>query len=121
MTDQLRQGTAERVRVDAAMRVKALVLVRKQQQALTIGSPLKGTIITWDAERELLGRPVKRGDTLITVADTSGPWQLLLDVPEANAGHMLSASQREHCPSACGCESTTVISSSASGRPAARQ
>ena len=32
LTDQLRQGTAERERVDAAVRAKALVLVGEQQQ-----------------------------------------------------------------------------------------
>ena len=71
-----------------------LEIVRRQQAALAVNSPLDGMVITWDPERQLSGRPVKRGDSLLTVADTSGPWQLLLDLPDRSAGHVQAARQK---------------------------
>jgi multidrug efflux pump subunit AcrA (membrane-fusion protein) len=71
-----------------------LEIVRRQQAALAVESPLNGIVITWDPERQLAGRPVKRGDSLLTVADTSGPWQLLLDLPDRSVGHVQTARQK---------------------------
>jgi multidrug efflux pump subunit AcrA (membrane-fusion protein) len=68
-----------------------LQIVRQQQAQLAIKSPLTGVVITWDAERQLAGRPVKRGDSLLTVADLAGPWEMVLDVPDRRAGHVLKA------------------------------
>jgi hypothetical protein len=68
-----------------------LDIVQRQQAALAVTSPLDGIVITWDPERQLAGRPVQRGDSLLTVADTGGPWQLLLDVPDRSIGHVLAA------------------------------
>jgi multidrug efflux pump subunit AcrA (membrane-fusion protein) len=68
-----------------------IAVVRQQQQALAIASPLAGTIISWDREQELADRPVKRGDLLMTVADLSGPWEALLDVADRRAGHVVAA------------------------------
>jgi len=68
-----------------------LQIVRRQLAELEVTSPLAGVVITWDAERQLAGRPVKRGDALLTIADTSGPWELLLDVPDGRAGPLLAA------------------------------
>jgi multidrug efflux pump subunit AcrA (membrane-fusion protein) len=70
-----------------------LDIVRRQQAALAVNSPLDGIVITWDPERQLAGRPVKRGDALMTVANTSGPWQLLLDLPDRSVGHLQAARQ----------------------------
>ncbi|HZN36419.1 MAG TPA: HlyD family efflux transporter periplasmic adaptor subunit [Pirellulaceae bacterium] len=69
-----------------------LQIVRQQLKELEITSPLAGVVITWDAQRQLAGRPVKRGDSLLTVADLSGPWELLLDVPDDRAGPILETS-----------------------------
>lgn len=70
-----------------------LQIVRRQQSQLAVKSPLAGAIITWDPQRQLAGRPVKRGDALLTVADLSGPWELILDVPDERAGPVLAASR----------------------------
>jgi hypothetical protein len=72
-----------------------LTIVRQQQADLDLQSPLAGAVITWDAARQLSGRPVKRGDALLTVADLSGPWELLLDVPDRRAGHVLAAAAND--------------------------
>ncbi len=68
-----------------------IAIVRQQQQALAIASPLAGTIVSWDSEQELADRPVKRGDFLMTVADLSGSWEALLDVSDRRAGHVVAA------------------------------
>lgn len=71
-----------------------LAIVRQQQRELAVKSPLAGTLISWDPERELAGRPVKRGDLLLTVADVNGPWEILLDVSDRRAGHVVTASRK---------------------------
>jgi multidrug efflux pump subunit AcrA (membrane-fusion protein) len=70
-----------------------LQIVRQEQAKLAVASPLDGTVITWDVERQLAGRPVKRGEWLLTVADLAGPWELSLDVPDYRAGHVLAAAK----------------------------
>jgi len=72
-----------------------LAVVRRQQADLAAKSPLNGTVITWDPERQLASRPVKRGDSLLTVADISGAWELVLDVPDRSAGHLVAAQSKE--------------------------
>jgi biotin carboxyl carrier protein len=91
------QATARVEQLKAELRglEAQLAIVRTEQAALDVKSPLAGTVITWDAERQLAGRPVKRGDTLLTVADLSGAWELVLDVPDRSAGHVLLAHARQ--------------------------
>jgi hypothetical protein len=72
-----------------------LGVVREQKAALEVVSPLDGIVVTWDVQRQLGGRPVKRGDALVTVADTSGPWELLLEVPDRAAGHLVAARKNQ--------------------------
>jgi hypothetical protein len=66
-----------------------LELLKQKQQKLTVVSPVDGIITTWDFERELLSRPVKPGDSLLTIANDNGPWELELDAPEDRAGYIM--------------------------------
>jgi multidrug efflux pump subunit AcrA (membrane-fusion protein) len=73
--------------------------LKKEQQLLTaesaslvITSPKAGRILSWDIAGQLEFRPVRRGDLLMTVADLDGPWQLELQVPDAQVGYVLRAS-----------------------------
>ena len=68
---------------------RQLDLLKQKQQKLKIVSPVDGIITTWDFERELLSRPVKPGDSLLTVANDNGPWELELDAPEDRAGYIM--------------------------------
>jgi multidrug efflux pump subunit AcrA (membrane-fusion protein) len=68
-------------------------LVDEQQDALTIRSPIAGRILTWDLRQLLQNRPVQRGQVLMTVADTEGPWVMELYVPEKRVGTLVSARQ----------------------------
>jgi len=68
-------------------------LLDEQQEALTVRSPIAGRILTWDLPQLLQSRPVLRGQVLMTVADTEGPWVLELHVPEKRVGALTSARQ----------------------------
>lgn len=66
-------------------------MLDEQRAALTVKSPLGGTVVTWNARERLAGRPLRRGDALLMVADESGPWQVELRVPARGAGRVLAA------------------------------
>ncbi len=66
-------------------------LALKKQEELTIVSPTKGKIVTWDLENRLMQRPVVRGQVLMRVANPDGPWQLELRMPEDRMGHITQA------------------------------
>jgi multidrug efflux pump subunit AcrA (membrane-fusion protein) len=66
-----------------------LELCKKNQEELSIKSPISGQVVTWDLRNRLpSSRPVQRGQELMRVADPSGPWQLELHMPENRMGHV---------------------------------
>jgi hypothetical protein len=58
---------------------------------LRVRAPMKGQVLTWDLDQLLAARPVQRGQTLLTVADVDGPWELELTIPDDQIGHVLEA------------------------------
>lgn len=70
-----------------------MALYRLKQQELIVYAPMKGQVITWEVYERLIRRPVKRGDLLMRVADPAGPWQLEVQMPEKNMGHIVKAQQ----------------------------
>lgn len=70
-----------------------LKIVQLRVQNLTIIAPRGGTIATFEVERQLLNRPVRRGELLLEIKDETGPWWLQLEVPEHRMGHLLKAVQ----------------------------
>jgi len=68
-----------------------LQLLEDKKAKLKVTSPIDGEITTWDPEKELLTRPVKPGEVLLTVADPSGDWQLELQMAEDRMGHITKA------------------------------
>jgi hypothetical protein len=85
-----RQLAAEIESLDEKLRGLANLqeLVRQQQDSLALRCPIEGTVVTWDARRNLESRPVKRGDSLLKVAQISGPWRLRLWVPDREIAHL---------------------------------
>ena len=73
-------------------------LLKKQQDALTLKSPLAGEVLTWDFQEKLLTRPVQRGQRLLTVANLRGPWILKMQIPDSEIGHILEAQRRSPNP-----------------------
>lgn len=78
---------------DLSDRQKMLV---EQRRELIVRSPIAGDVVTWNVQQQLASRPLRRGDALITVADTSGEWQLELKVPSRRAGRLLAARRRDN-------------------------
>lgn len=75
-----------------------LALLKNQQDALTLKSPISGEVLTWDLQEKLLARPVQRGQRLLTVADLKGPWVLKMQVPDSEIGHVLEAQKQNQNP-----------------------
>jgi multidrug efflux pump subunit AcrA (membrane-fusion protein) len=63
-------------------------LFESQINDLEIRSPIDGQILTWDLKNHLDQRPVKKGDFLLRVADTKGPWELDLNMTDDRMGHI---------------------------------
>ena len=70
---------------------RQLVIIDEWRRELIITSPLAGTVLTWNTHESLDARPVKQGQVLLSVAATTGPWNIELQVPDADAGHVLAA------------------------------
>ncbi len=69
-------------------------VLKGQLDDLSVISPIAGTVVAWQMERRLMGRPVNRGNLLCTVTNPEGPWKLRLTVPEQNAGPIVDESKR---------------------------
>ncbi|MEA1950133.1 MAG: HlyD family efflux transporter periplasmic adaptor subunit [Planctomycetota bacterium] len=68
-----------------------LALLEDKEKDLQVTSPRDGQVVTWDLQNLLDGRPVQRGQVLMQVADTQGPWQLELQMPEDSMGYIVRA------------------------------
>jgi hypothetical protein len=83
--DQSEEGIA---RVEVENLEKQLELLYERQEKLTVRSPIKGKIITWDAKRQLENRPVETGQVLFTVAEENTDWEVELYMPERRVNHV---------------------------------
>jgi hypothetical protein len=80
-------------------RQKTLLAGLLQQQALLIErrgelrilAPITGRVMTWSPRQTLLGRPVRRGQLLLMLADLQGDWELDLTIRDADVGHVVQA------------------------------
>ncbi len=86
-------GDESALREQLASLREQLRLVKDQQSTLDVRSPISGRVLTWNAADLLQGRPVRRGQMLLSVADVSGAWTLELRVANRRAGHILDASR----------------------------
>ena len=75
-----------------------IVLARQQIEQLIVRSPITGHVVDWQLRRNLLGRPVNRGESLMTVVAPDTRWQVELQVPERRVGHLLNVATSEDEP-----------------------
>lgn len=68
-----------------------LTLLRTEQANLQLHSDLNGTVLTWQVQQTLRGRPVQRGQQLLQIAAADSPWIIALAVPDQDIGHVLKA------------------------------
>jgi multidrug efflux pump subunit AcrA (membrane-fusion protein) len=73
-------------------------ILEEQRAELTVRSPIAGRVLTWNIKQLLESRPVQTGQILMTVADTSGPWELQLHVPDDDVGHVIDAQRANGGP-----------------------
>lgn len=71
-------------------------ILERRREALTLRSPIAGTVLTLDVQNVLRTRPVERGQILLTVADLSAGWRLLAQMPQDRIGHVVAAQQEPH-------------------------
>ncbi|WP_029247317.1 HlyD family efflux transporter periplasmic adaptor subunit [Schlesneria paludicola] len=92
-----RQLTADEEELKERLRTleRQRLLVEKRVEALTLRSPIAGKVLTWDVEQHLSARPVERGQSLLMIGDTSGPWIVEARVADKNVGHLLRARQEQ--------------------------
>ena len=70
-----------------------LDLLHLRRDELKVVSPINGRVVTWDLEQLLAHRPVSRGQRLLTISDTEGPWELELRVADEDTSDLVAAMQ----------------------------
>jgi multidrug resistance efflux pump len=63
-------------------------LYEKKKEDLQVRSPIDGVVVTWQVRDRLLLRPVEKGQSLLSVADKTGPWELEVHMPDDRLGHV---------------------------------
>ncbi|MBN2375665.1 MAG: HlyD family efflux transporter periplasmic adaptor subunit [Sedimentisphaerales bacterium] len=72
-----------------------LKMYELQKQDHQIIAPIDGMVITRDdVMRQLLARPVRRGEPILEIVPSETPWQLTVNVSEDKAGELLKAYQK---------------------------
>lgn len=84
-------GAISQARVEISSIKSQLESLKEESQELEVLAPISGVVTTFDPQRILLNRPVQRGERLLEVMDTRGPWELELDLPAKSLGHVLRA------------------------------
>ncbi|MBI3861268.1 MAG: HlyD family efflux transporter periplasmic adaptor subunit [Planctomycetia bacterium] len=91
--DKYNQLTAEETEIRESLKSleQQHEILKAQQDDLLVRSPLTGAVVTWNVKQLLEARPVQKGQTLMQVADLSGPWVLEVEVSDDRIGHVLDA------------------------------
>lgn len=72
-----------------------IALLQAESQALEVVSPLDAAVTTWQLDQRLaVGRPVQRGQVLLSLADIQDEWKLELAVPDEKLDLLRSADTR---------------------------
>lgn len=75
-----------------------LDLRKHQRGLLEVRSPASGQVINWQARQNLLRRPVRQGQHLMTIVDPNTTWQIELRLPERRVAHLMRAMQESQQP-----------------------
>ena len=92
-SQELLQIQAQRAEAKITMRsTKARIdIVEDQLELMNVRSPQDGIITTWEARKNLMGRPVDVGTELLQIAATDGEWILEVEVPDDDMGPVLAS------------------------------
>jgi multidrug resistance efflux pump len=64
------------------------LLYETKKHDLEVRSPIDGVIVTWQVRDRLMLRPVEKGQSLMSIADKTGPWELEVHMPDDRLGHV---------------------------------
>ena len=85
-------GDSNRLKLRMENLNEQLELLKKKREGLKIRSPINGRVVlSWEVEKSLKGRPVETGSLLMSIADTTGDWELEVMMPERRIGHVRNA------------------------------
>ncbi len=77
---------------------KQLNVLNDKLARLRVRSPIAGRVTSWDVENTLRDRPVTVGQVAMEVADPSGPWELIVYLPDNRIGHLSPRSRGTTSP-----------------------
>ncbi len=69
---------------------KQKTLLDTERASWNLTSPIAGQVLTWDVETLLSGRPVERGQVLLSVGNTAGDWEIAARVRERHVGQLFA-------------------------------
>jgi hypothetical protein len=84
-------GELMQLRQEAQNIERELTLFHEKQKQLVVTAAEAGQVVTWKVEDALEGRPVIRGQALMTLANPAGTWEIELYVPERRLAHIQAA------------------------------
>jgi multidrug efflux pump subunit AcrA (membrane-fusion protein) len=90
---QVRAQLAE-ARITAKSSKERIEILNEQLESMSVRSPQDGVITTWEAKKNLMGRPVEIGTELLQVAAEDGDWILEVEVPDDDMGPVLAANAK---------------------------
>jgi biotin carboxyl carrier protein len=61
------------------------------REATRIVSPMAGRILTWNVAERLTGRPVEHGESLLSVGNVAGSWEITAELRERDVAPVLEA------------------------------
>ena len=85
------QAQRAEARITAKSTKARIEIVEEQIESMNVRSPQDGIITTWEARKNLMGRPVEIGTELLQIAATDGEWILEVEVPDDDMGPILAA------------------------------
>jgi multidrug efflux pump subunit AcrA (membrane-fusion protein) len=88
------QAQKAEARITAKSTKEQIDILNEQIDSMTIRAPQDGIITTWEAKKNLLGKPVEIGTELLTVQATDGDWILEVEVPDDDMGPILAAQSK---------------------------
>ena len=65
---------------------------------LEVLAPIDGKVVTWQAKRKLIGKPIRWGDSLMKLADENSDWELRFNADEKKVGYILDAIRNHERP-----------------------
>jgi biotin carboxyl carrier protein len=81
----------ERAKQEIANLENELAIQKKDRELLDVRAPIAGQVVNWQVRQNLLGRPVRFGQHLMTIVPHDTQWLIELEMPERRLAHLSRA------------------------------